>query len=215
MARKPPKTKKIKSQRASKLKHQRYIAQIKAIVKQRGNAMKNFKIGETVVEPSIGICRIEGIKRQVVDNKEEDYYIFSSGTAKVYVPMSQIEKRGVRKPMTLEEVKRIYSLLRVPVHPDREDAKLQYLNYREIMKSGDPTRITKLLRDLYTLDQMDELKGKEREIMEQAKKFLVDEIAHIKSAAKSKVQSDIEECLKQMYKKKVAKDKEARRKRSA
>ena len=43
------------------------------------------------------------------------------------------------------------------------------MGYREVMKSGDPVRISKLLRDLYTLEQSDELKGKEREIMEGAK----------------------------------------------
>ena len=67
-------------------------------------------------------------------------------------------------------------------------------------------RITKLLRDLYILEQSDELKGKEREIMEQAKKFLVDEITFIKSASKTSVSEQINDALRQMYKKKVQKD---------
>lgn len=174
--------------------------------------MIKFKISDVVVEPTIGICTVEGIRRMKIDSEEEDYYIFQSGNTKVFVPKDQIEKRGIRKPMSKEEVKKIYSLLKVPVAPSRSDAKMQYLNYRDIMKSGDPQKITKLLRDLYTLDQTDELKGKEKEIMEQAKKFLCDEITYIKGQSKTKVIEDINESLRAMYKKKIAKDREKAKK---
>jgi CarD family transcriptional regulator len=168
--------------------------------------MLKFKIGETVVEPTLGICTIEGVKPMTIDAKREDYYVFQAGNARVMVPRASIEKRGIRKPMTKDEVRKIVNLLKVPVSPSREDAKMQYMGYREIMKSGDPVRITKLLRELYTLEQSDELKGKEREIMEQAKKFLVDEITYIKGASKTSVSEQINESLRQMYKKKLQKE---------
>jgi CarD family transcriptional regulator len=168
--------------------------------------MLNFRIGETVVEPTLGICTVEGIKRMTIDQKAEDYYVFQSGTARVMVPRTQVERRGIRKPMTKEEVRKIINLLKVPVSPSREDAKMQYIGYREIMKSGDPVRVVKLLRDLYTLEQADDLKGKEREIMEQAKKFLVEEIAFIKQASKTSVSEQINDSLRQMYKKKLQKE---------
>lgn len=171
-----------------------------------------FKMGETVVEPTIGICQVAGLRRMTVDGVEEDYYIFQAGNAKVLVPKSQIPKRGIRRPMTKDEVKKIFALLRVPVSPNRNDARLQYTSYRDIMKSGDPQKITRLLRDLFTLDQYDELKGKEKEIMEQAKKFLCDEITHIRGASKTQVMETVNEALRQMYKKKVQKDKEKGRK---
>lgn len=165
-----------------------------------------FKIDETVVEPTLGICTIEAVKRMIIDGKQDDYYVFQSGNARVMVPRDQVIRRGIRKPMTKDEVRKIINLLKVPVSPSREDAKMQYMGYREIMKSGDPVRITKLLRDLYILEQSDELKGKEREIMEQAKKFLVDEITFIRQASKTSVSEQINDALRQMYKKKVQKD---------
>jgi CarD family transcriptional regulator len=192
-----------------------YIEEIKAIVKSRGSVMKSFQVGDTVVEPSIGVCRIDGVKRQTIDNLVEDYYIFSSGSARVYVPVSQIEKRGVRRPMTKLEIRKIHQQLKVPITPTRTDARMQYLVYREVMRSGDPIKITRLLRELFTLDKMDELKGKEKEIMEQAKKFLVDEISFINEHPKAQVQEEIEESLGQMYKRKITKDREARAKRVA
>lgn len=176
--------------------------------------MLPFKVGDVVVEPTIGICTVEGVRRMTVDKREDDYFIFHAGNARVMVPVTQVERRGIRKPMSRDEVKKIFALLKVPVAPNRQDARMQYINYREIMKSGDPQRITKLLRDLFTLEQGDELKGKEKEIMEQAKKFLVDEITYIRQSPKAKVTEDINEGLRQMYKKKLAKDRERTRKTS-
>jgi len=171
-----------------------------------------FRIGEVVVEPTIGICNIEGVTRKTVDGVTEDYYVFHSGNAKVMVPRSQIDKRGVRKPMTKDEVKKILQLLKVPVSPQRTDARTQYLMYRDILKSGDPNKITKMLRDLYTLEQMDDLKGKEKELMESARRFLVEEVSYVNEDAKQNVLDEINEALKGMYKKKVSKDREKKAK---
>ncbi|MEO8376323.1 MAG: hypothetical protein ABI579_01520, partial [Candidatus Sumerlaeota bacterium] len=106
----------------------------------------------------------------------------------------------------------VMASLKQPVSPNRDDARLQYNNYRDIMKSGDPMKIAKLLRELYILDQADDLKGKEKEIMEQAKKFLCDEVAYIRQVSKATVTEQINEALRQMYKKKVSKDKERAKK---
>lgn len=168
-----------------------------------------LKVGDTVVEPSIGICRVQGIRRMVVDGHTEEYYIFQAPTAQVLVPASQLEKRGIRRPMSKDDIKKIAGTLKVPVTPIRGDARAQYLDYQETLKSGDPTRISKLLRSLFILDQSDDLKGKEKELMEQARKFLVEEITFIKGSPKTKVLNDINESLRAMYKKKVQKEREA------
>ncbi len=174
--------------------------------------MMKFNIGETIIEPTNGICTMEGMRRMTVDNQEMTVYIFQAANAKVYVPADQVERRNIRRPMEREEVKKVLASLKQPVSPNREDARLQYNNYRDIMKSGDPMKIARLLRDLYILDQMDDLKGKEKEIMDQAKKFLCDEISYIRQVSKSQVTEQINESLRQMYKKKVQKDKERAKK---
>ena len=174
--------------------------------------MMKFEKGETVVEPTIGICSVIGMKRMQVDGKPMTMYIFQAQNAQVLVPEEQVEKRGIRRPMTRDEVKRVLAALKQPASPNRSDARLQYVNYREIMKSGDPHKITRLLRDLYILDQNDDLKGKEKEIMDQAKKFLCDEISFVREASKTQVMETVNEALRQMYKKKVQRDKEKAKK---
>ena len=183
--------------------------------KQTKRTKFNFKIGETLVEPTVGICQLEGIRRMTVDGIEENYYIFKASNARVLVPKSQINKRGIRRPMTKDDVKKIFSFLKIPVSPTRSDARLQYMSYRNVMKSGEPQKITKLLRDLYTLDQADELKGKEREIMDQARRFLCDEISFVRQASKTSIMERINESLRTMYKKKLQKEREKAKKQAA
>jgi len=175
----------------------------------------NFKIGETLVEPTVGICQLEGIRRMHVDGITENYYIFKATNARVLVPKSQLDKRGIRKPMTKDDVKKIFTFLKIPVSPTRSDARLQYMSYRNVMKSGEPQKITKLLRDLYTLDQADELKGKEREIMDQARRFLCDEISFVRQASKTSIMERINDSLRTMYKKKLQKEREKAKKQAA
>ena len=175
----------------------------------------DFKNGDILVEPTVGICELEGVRRLKVDGVEDNYYIFKAANARVLVPHSQIDKRGIRRPMTREDVKKIFSFLKVPVSPTRSDARLQYMSYRNVMKSGDPKKITKLLRDLYTLDQGDELKGKEREIMDQARRFLCDEISFVRNASKTSIMERINDSLRTMYKKKVQKEREKAKKQAA
>jgi RNA polymerase-interacting CarD/CdnL/TRCF family regulator len=170
--------------------------------------MMKFKIGETIIEPTNGICTMEGMRKLTVDGIEMTVYIFGAPNATIYVPSDQVEKRNIRRPMDREEVKRVLASLKQPVNPNRDDARLQYSNYRETMKSGIPMEIARLLRNLFILDQNDDLKGKEKEIMDQAKKFICDEIAYIRQVSKSQVMEQINENLRQMYKKKQARDKE-------
>lgn len=171
-----------------------------------------FKVGDIAVEPTLGICRIEGAKIMKVDNREDLFYVFRSGNASVLIPKSQVERSGIRKPMDDEDIKKIFSLFRSPVTPVRQDARAQYISYREIMKSGDPTRIAKLLRNLYILEQSNDLKGKEREIMDSARRFLVEEVTFVKQLPKAKVTERINNALKTMYKKKQTKEREKAKK---
>jgi len=178
-------------------------------------AAATFKVGDTVVEPSIGVCQIQGIRQMIVDGSNEDFFIFQATNARVMVPRSQLEKRGIRRPMSKDDVKKVTLMLRMPVTPSRGDARAQYLEYQDTLRSGDPARISKLLRKLFILDQSDDLKGKEKELMEQARKFLVEEITYIEGASKTKITNDINESLRMMYKKKVKKEKELPREKAA
>jgi RNA polymerase-interacting CarD/CdnL/TRCF family regulator len=167
-----------------------------------------LKVGEVVVEPSTGICTVEGLRRMQIDGRMDNFYIFQSGKARIMIPQSQVPSRGIRKPMSRALVKKMLSLLKVPVSPVRDETQPPYIGYREIVRTGDPMKINRLLRELYILDQGDELRGKERDLLEYSKRLLCDEISFVKNLPKIKVMEDINKSLEAMYKKKLAKDRQ-------
>jgi len=175
----------------------------------------DLNIGDWVVEPTIGICQIQGIRSLKVGSVEDDFFVFyATNNTNVLVPRSQLTRRGVRRPMTLEMVKSLFRQLKQPTKPDRQEARMQYNVYREILLSGDPERISKMLRDLHSLELNNDLKGKEREMKEQAFNFLRDEIAWVrKEEDPKKAADDINESLKQMYRKKVEKEQKEKKKK--
>lgn len=173
-----------------------------------------LKIGEWVVEPTIGICQVQGLRTMDFGKKKEDFFVFhAANNASVLVPESNLKRRGVRRPMTADKVKKLFVQLKVPTTPVKQEARVQYNQYRETLLSGNPDRIGKMLRDLYSLEQGNDLKGKEKEMREAAFSFLRDEIAWVRhDKDNTKATDDINEALKQMYKKKVTKDREAKKK---
>jgi len=162
-----------------------------------------FSVGETVVEPSIGICEIKGKTRLQIDDKIEDFFIFHSGTAKVMIPKSQLKKRGIRKPISPKEVKKIYKLLSDYKEVSRDVSRQQYINDMNILKRGNIIEIATLLKSLYTVELVTELKGKEKEIFNNAKRVVMDELMYVTKKSKAIVNNEIDKALAEISKKRL------------
>lgn len=162
-----------------------------------------FKVGETVVEPSIGICEIKGKTRLQIDDKVEDFFIFHSGTAKVMIPKSQLKKRGIRKPICSKEVKKIFKLLSDYKEVNRDVSRQQYINDMNILKRGNITEIATLLKSLFTVQLVTELKGKEKEIFNNAKRVVMDELMFVTKKSKAAINNEIDKALAEISKKRL------------
>lgn len=177
----------------------------------------DLAIGEWVVEPTLGICQVQGIRYMKFNNKEEEFFAFhassSTSNASVLVPKSQLKRRGIRRPINLDKIKKLFVQLKTPTTPVKQEARVQYNAYNATLLSGCPNKISRMLRDLYSLEQGNDLKGKEKEMREKAFKFLQEEIAWVRGDKDTKkAEEEISEALRQMYKKKVQKDREAKKK---
>jgi hypothetical protein len=73
-----------------------------------------FQVGDTVIKPSIGICRIKAIRRLQIEDRSEAYYVIQSGEVDVLVPKKLADSGALRSPMNEESLKRIYEALEAP-----------------------------------------------------------------------------------------------------
>jgi CarD family transcriptional regulator len=155
-----------------------------------------FKVGDKAVHPAHGVGEVTGIDvREIAGSKAQFYVlkIIESGM-KVMVPVSAPESVGLRAVMSKREAEKVMDVFRV-----RERAvgsgpwNRRQRAYNEMIKSGSPYEVAKVLRDLYSIKFKNEkdLSYGERRLMEQARGLLFKEIALAKKVTETAIEEEI------------------------
>lgn len=156
-----------------------------------------FKVGDKAVHPAHGVGEVTAIESRDIAGSRGSFYvlrILDSGM-KVMVPTNAAEAVGLRSVMTRREADRVLEVFRI-----RERAvgngpwNRRQRAYHEMLKSGSPYEVAKVLRDLYVIKFRNEkeLSYGERRLMDQAKALLVKEIALAKKTTEAAVEREIE-----------------------
>jgi len=158
----------------------------------------SFKVGEKAVHPAHGVGVVTGIETREIAGSKGAFYvlqIIESGM-KVMVPTEAADTVGLRSVMSHREAERVLEVFRV-----KEKAvgggpwNRRQRAYNEMIKSGSPYEVAKVLRDLYAIKFKSEkdLSYGERRLMDQAKSLLVKELALAKAITEADVEKEIED----------------------
>ncbi len=159
-----------------------------------------FKIGETVVDPQLGICDVAGLNVLDLDGKNELYYVLFSNNTKIMVPESQVPIRGLRKPVTKKEALGILNSLTQPVECRKSFIREQYPRDYAILKAKDLHGISKLLRELVLLEKKSILSKRYKAITYECKNILNKELAYSLNCSKEEIQNKIKRNLTKLLK---------------
>jgi CarD family transcriptional regulator len=157
-----------------------------------------FKVGDKAVHPAHGVGVVTGIESREIAGSKGSFYvlqILESGM-KVMVPTGAADAVGLRTVMSKREADQVLEVFRV-----REKAvgggpwNRRQRAYNEMIKSGSPYEVAKVLRDLYAIKFKSEkdLSYGERRLMDQAKSLLVKELALAKRVTEAAVEKEIED----------------------
>ena len=160
----------------------------------------SFSIGDKAVHPAHGVGEITHIQNQRIGSMEVDFYILQLANGKagtVKVATNAVARVGLRQVMSrriandvLQELKK--SELAVTSQPWNR----RYREYTEMLKSGSPLQVAKVLRDLAMIRaDKGELSYGEKKLMEEARVLLVTEMALARSVREETVQKDIDQIL--------------------
>ena len=72
-----------------------------------------------------------------------------------------------------------------------------------ILKRGNIEEIAILMKSLYTVELVTELKGKEKEIFNNAKRVITDELMYVTKKSKSVIHNEIDKSLAEISKKRL------------
>ena len=111
----------------------------------------------------------------------------------VMVPVAAAERVGLRAVMKKREAQRIIDILRAPeVAVDLQPWNRRFRAYTEMLKSGLPSEIAKVLRDMYRLKFDKDLSFGERRLLDQARSLLIQELALAKKVEPTVIEAEIQ-----------------------
>ena len=139
-----------------------------------------FKVEQHVVYPIQGVGTIQSIEKKMFKNNEILYYIiyFEVSDMTVMVPVDKAETIGIRPIVPSEESEKALVIVSEPDEPLTTDWKMRYQMNLDLLKKGEISDISIVVRSLYHRSKLKELPILERKLFDNAIKLLIDEISY-------------------------------------
>jgi CarD family transcriptional regulator len=157
-----------------------------------------FNVGDKAVHPAHGVGEITSIEKRDIAGSRKSFYILKildTGMT-VMVPTDGVERLGLRAVISKKDAQKVVAILKKDeVAVTSQPWNRRYREYTEMLKSGSPFEVAKVLRDLYRLKGDKELSFGERRLLDQARSLLVTELALARRCKEQRVEQEIESIL--------------------
>jgi CarD family transcriptional regulator len=157
-----------------------------------------FQVGDMAVHPAHGVGEVTGIEKRDLGGSVNLFYvlrIIDTGL-KVMIPVRATTQVGLRRVMSKKEADKVLRVLQAPeVAVDIQPWNRRFRAYTEMLKSGSPYEIAKVLRDMSRLKFDKELSFGERRLLDQAKSLLIKELALAKQVQDGAMEGEIRQIL--------------------
>jgi CarD family transcriptional regulator, regulator of rRNA transcription len=155
-----------------------------------------LKVGDKAVHPAHGVGEVTAIEKREIGGTVGDFYVLRildngvMGIKKVMVPVQSTSQ--LRAIMSAKEADRVLDTMRArEVAVDLQPWSRRFRAYTEMIKSGEPHEIAKVLRDMYRLKFDKDLSFGERRLLDQAKSILMKELALAKKMKEDEILSEV------------------------
>lgn len=157
-----------------------------------------FKVGEKAVHPHHGVGEVTAVETKEIAGHKKTFYILrivESGM-KVMVPTDAAQRVGLRSVISKKEADKVLDVLKdTKVAVTAQPWNRRHREYIEMLKSGSPVEVAKVLRDLTRLKSDKDLSFGERRLLDQARSLLVTELALARRCKEDRVEAEIQGIL--------------------
>jgi CarD family transcriptional regulator len=162
---------------------------------------KNLKllVGDKAVHPAHGLGEITAIEHREIGGAKGEFFILRilDNGMRVMVPRTSAQAAGLRPVMSSKEADKVLDTMRArEVAVDLQPWSRRFRAYTEMIKSGSPHEVAKVLRDMYRLKFDKELSFGERRLLDQAKSLLMKELAAAKGLTEAQLQARVDEMFR-------------------
>ena len=140
-----------------------------------------FKIGEVVVYPKHGVGEIIKIENMEIANIKTQFYVVKMEQSKltIRVPIDKKEEVGLRKISSKKIVEEVYNTLKLKPKIRRIMWSRRAQEYEAKIFSGDPIKISEVVRDLFRKNSQSDQSYSERQMFQVAIERLAREVAAV------------------------------------
>ena len=162
------------------------------------NKNSEFKIGEIVVYPKHGVGEITKIENMEISNIKTNFYVVKMEQSKlvIRVPIDKREEVGLRKISSKKIIDQVYSTLKLKPKIRRIMWSRRAQEYETKIYSGDPIKISEVVRDLFRKSSQAEQSYSERQMFQLAVERLARELASVEKIDHFSATEKIESILK-------------------
>ena len=141
----------------------------------------DLKIGEIVVYPKHGVGEIVKIETMEISNIKTSFYIVKMEQSKltIRVPLDKKNEVGLRKISSKKIIEEVYSTLKLKPKIRRIMWSRRAQEYEAKIFSGDPIKISEVVRDLFRKSSQAEQSYSERQMFQVAIERLAREVAAV------------------------------------
>ena len=156
-----------------------------------------FKIGEIVVYPKHGVGEVSKIETMEVSSIKTNFYVVKMEQSKlvIRVPLDKKDEVGLRKISTKKVVEDVYSTLKLKPKIRRIMWSRRAQEYETKIFSGDPIKISEVVRDLFRKSSQAEQSYSERQMFQVAIERLAREVAAVEKTDYFQSTEKIEQIL--------------------
>ena len=141
--------------------------------------MTSLAVGDRLVYPNQGLCTVTEIKTEEIAGSKLTFVslvIIETG-AKVKVPKEKLEKNGVRRVSTAEDVKKVVDYLKGASDKASLDWKKRARENTARLSEGGLIGLAEVVKGLQELSELRPLPPKERDLYNDARHLFVDELS--------------------------------------
>lgn len=158
-----------------------------------------LEVGSTVVYPQQGPCRIGAVVEKVVAGSAVSFYrlaVLDDRGDAVLIPVDKVEALGLRQLVAKSEVGELLALLgRTEAPPASANWKQRVIDNTKLLASGSAVELAEIVRSLTSLGDLQTLSLRDRQMLNQAKKHLVCEIAEVLGESRGAAAERVEGAL--------------------
>lgn len=139
---------------------------------------KTYSIGDYVVCPGHGVGQVLNVETKQLGANSSDFYIIKIVANGMTVMVPVVSENGIRELVTRREIDNVFNLLNNhDVEIDNSTWNRRHRDYLDKVKTGSLLEIADVMRSLLLLKISKKLSYGERQMLDQCKELLVQEIA--------------------------------------